>query len=71
MNQRDRIFVRELVAEQVRDAERRILREVGDAIAEIRDELNTEVGDINRRLTDVHRRALRALTDRLERNTPA
>lgn len=66
---------RELVRKMIERARRQLTAEFELALraytATLRAELAQEVGDIDDRITNVHERAIRALTHLIERRTPA
>lgn len=65
-----RRWTRAELVELVREEVAVQLAELGaaymDAIAELRDELHEEIVGLDRRLTEVHEKALRALTDSIQ-----
>jgi hypothetical protein len=71
MRAADREYVRELIRRESNTARDAILAELYSETGELRDELAQAVADIDRRITEVHERALRELTRLTERNHPA
>jgi hypothetical protein len=59
--------LRELVAAEVRRQVEELVSSAGDRLDGELGELREQVAELDRRLTEVHERALRALTDQIKR----